>query len=81
MEVAAYLVVLQKGLHEETVEATIAATRQLRGVAGVRTMYSDVGEEVRLIRQACEDVRAAALDHATHVQLAKTLNRARAGGL
>jgi hypothetical protein len=64
MDVAAFLVVLDPGLHAETVEATIAAVRQLRGVAGVRTLYDDVGAEVKMIRQIREDVRASTLERA-----------------
>jgi hypothetical protein len=56
-EVAAYLVVLHKHAHPESVEATIAATRQLKGVAGVRTLYDDVGREIRDIRAVREEVR------------------------
>jgi anti-sigma regulatory factor (Ser/Thr protein kinase) len=63
-EVAAYLVVLHKHAHPESVEATIAATRQLKGVAGVRTLYDDAGKEIRDIRAAAEDVRAATLERA-----------------
>jgi hypothetical protein len=56
-EVAAYLVVLHKHAHPESVEATIAATRQLKGVAGVRTLYDDVGREIRDIRAVRDEVR------------------------
>jgi hypothetical protein len=56
-EVAAYLVVLHKHCHAESVEATIAATRQLKGVAGVRTLYDDVGREIRDIRAVRDEVR------------------------
>jgi hypothetical protein len=57
-EVAAYLVVLHKHAHPESVEATIAATRQLKGVAGIRTLYDDVGREIRDIRAVRDEVRA-----------------------
>jgi hypothetical protein len=57
VEVAAFLVVLDPGLHPDTVEATIAAIRQLRGVAGVTTFYDDVGTEIVAIHQIREDVR------------------------
>ena len=64
MKVAAFLVVLEEHIHEERVEATIAAVRQLRGVAGVTTMYNDVGAEVKLTRQVREDVQRDVLDRA-----------------
>lgn len=68
MEVAAFLVVLDKNLHPERAEATMEAVRQLRGVAGVTTIYHDIGEEIKAIRQVREDVRS------------ETLGRARAAG-
>jgi len=67
MEIAAFLVVLNKTVHPETVEATIAAVRQLRGVAGVTTMYNDVGAAVELTRQVRDDVQRDTLDRARAV--------------
>lgn len=64
MEVAAFLVVMEKDLHPETAEATIAATRQLKGVAGICTLYDDVGREIGVIRKVRDDVRAETLDRA-----------------
>ena len=63
-QIGAFLVVLHEGQDSETVEATIAATRQLVGVAGIRTFYDDVGQEIRGIRQIREDVRLELLDRA-----------------
>lgn len=62
MDVAAFLVVMDKGLHEETIEGTIAAVRQLRGVAGIRTIYDDVGTEITLVRKILDDTRGEVLD-------------------
>ena len=64
MEVAAFLVVMEKDVHPETAEATIAAARQLRGVAGICTLYDDIGREIGLVRQVRDDVRAESLDRA-----------------
>lgn len=63
-EVAAYLVVLHKHTHPETIEATLAATRQLRGVAGIRTLYDDVGQEIKDIRAVREQVQTEMLERA-----------------
>lgn len=64
MEIAAFLVVLSKHNHPDTVEATMAAVRQLRGVAGITSLYDDVGAEITAIRQIREDVRREILDRA-----------------
>ena len=53
---AAVLVVLEQHIADETVEDTIAAMRQLRGVQGVTVFYDDVGAEIRRVRQIREDV-------------------------
>jgi hypothetical protein len=62
--VGAFLVVLQPGLGPETLAATLAAACQLRGVAGVRTLYSDVGAEIAGIREVRDEVRREVLDRA-----------------
>jgi hypothetical protein len=64
VEIAAFLVVMDKHLHPERAEATMAAVRQLRGVAGVTTIYHDIGEEIKAIRQVREDVQRDVLDRA-----------------
>lgn len=56
-QVAGFLVVLDKNLHPEQAELTIEAVRQLRGVAGVRTMFDDVGHEITGIRAVQEESR------------------------
>lgn len=45
-KVAGFLVVLDKNIHPDQAEQTIEAVRQLRGVAGVRTMFDDAGTEI-----------------------------------
>jgi hypothetical protein len=58
VDVAAYLVVLDKDLHPEQVEATIAATLQLKGVVGIRTLYDDIGREISGVRKIREEARS-----------------------
>ena len=62
MKIAAFLVVLGEHVHEETVEATMAAVQQLRGVAGVTLVYDDVGAAITRNRQVREDVQREVLD-------------------
>lgn len=59
--VAAFLVVMDEHCHPEQGELTIAAVRQLRGVASVRTLYDDVGHEIRESQRLIRDVRAGCL--------------------
>ena len=47
---AAVLVVLEPHVAEETIENTIAAIRELRGVQGVTMFYDDVGAEIGRVR-------------------------------
>lgn len=53
---AAVLVVLEPHVHEDTIEDTIAAIRQLRGVQGVTVFYDDVGAEIKRVRQIRTEV-------------------------
>lgn len=54
---AAVLVVLEPHVHEDTIENTIAAIRELRGVQGVTVFYDDVGAEIKRVRAIVDEVR------------------------
>jgi len=59
-EVGAFLVVMEPYLHPEQVEHTIAAVRAIRGVAGVRTIFDEVGAEIANIRGIRAEARMSA---------------------
>lgn len=61
---AAFLVVLSQHAHPDTIEATMDAVRQFRGVAGVVTQYDDVGKEIAAVRAIREETRESVVERA-----------------
>lgn len=68
-QVAGFLVVLNKNVHPDQVELTIAAVRQLHGVAGVRTMFDDAGHEIEAARTERDEIRASTAERARQAGL------------
>lgn len=63
-DIAAFLVVTEKHAHPDTIEATMDAVRQLRGVAGIRTVFNEVGQEVQDIRAMRDELRDELVERA-----------------
>lgn len=63
-DIAGVLVVFDKHAHPDQVEQSLAAMRQLRGVAGVRTMFTSdgVAHEIAMVRQIVEETAQSVVE-------------------